>query len=182
MRTLRSYLAVPYVRQAVLFMLAIGAVLVLVETRYRAPLMAEYAEQMSQFERLSARVGELRARIDSIQTYDDMQAQLAAVTERFEAGVDRSGVVERLTELSAASGTRIIHGANTFGRPRGTVIPVEQDLTIEGPYPALAAFLNGLDTLETLTLLRTVEISANPDGSLIRAKLKLVTLSAEAGG
>ncbi len=182
MRALRSYLAVPYVRQAVLLAIVIGVLLGLVETNYRAPLMAEHAKETSAFERLRTRVGELTARIDSIETYDDMEARLATVTARFEAGVDRSGVVERLTQLSTASGTRIIHGANTFGRPRGTIIPVEQDLTIEGPYSALAKFLTGLEMLETLTLLRTVEISANPDGSLIRAKLKLVTLSAEAGG
>ncbi len=182
MMTLRAYLAVPYVRQAVFFLLAGVALLAFVQTEYRAPLMETYASQTARLAALRSEVGELTARIDSIETYDDMQARIAAVTRKFEADVDRSGVVERLTELSSTSGTRIIHGANTFGRPRDSVVPVEQDLTIEGPYPALAKFLTGLDTLETLTLLRSVEISANPDGSLIRAKLKLVTLNAAAEG
>ena len=96
--------------------------------------------------------------------------------------MDRSGVVERLTALSASSGTRIIHGASTFGRPRGEVIPVEQDLTIEGAYSAVSRFMSGLQDLESLTLLRSVELTSNPDGTLVRAKIKLVTLSAEAEG
>ena len=62
------------------------------------------------------------------------------------------------------------------------MVPVEQDLTIEGSYVALARFFVGLEALETLTLLRSTEFAANPDGSLVRAKIKLVTLNAGGQG
>ena len=178
MRSLRAYLRVPMVfRGAMVLILAVVA-LIAVQIEWRGPAQAEHAEITAKFERLRTQVGELSARIDSVATHDQMQRQIEAVAKRFEAEVDRSGVVERLSALSSEAGTRIIHGANTFGRPRGDVIPVEQDLTIEGPYVALARFFQGLQEMDTLTLLRSVDIAANPDGTLVRAKVKLVTLSA----
>lgn len=182
MRTLAAYLAVPYVRQGAFLLLIALAVLAYVEVEWRGPLAREHAAAETRFRTLQQDVAELSARIESVETFDAMRDQLAEVTLRFEADVDRSGVVERLTALSSDAGTRIIHGANTFGRPRGDVIPVEQDMTVEGPYVALARFLTELEQVETLTLLRSVEMAANPDGSLVRAKIKLVTLSRKAGG
>jgi len=182
MRTLAAYLAVPHVRQGAFLLIAALAALAFVQLEWRGPLTREYAAADSRFRTLQQEVGELASRIESVETFDAMQDQLAEVTLRFEADVDRSGVVERLTALSSEAGTRIIHGANSFGRPRGDVVPVEQDLTVEGPYVALARFLTGLEQVETLTLLRSVEMAANPDGSLVRAKIKLVTLSRAAGG
>lgn len=182
MRGLRAYLSVPAVfRGAALLLLSVGA-LVFVHVEMRAPLQQANTIAEARFERLNRQVSQLRARIDSIETYDGMQAQLASVTERLEAEVDRSGVVERLTELSSQAGTRIVHGASSFGRPRGEVVPVEQDLTIEGSYVALARFFNELETLESLTLLRSTEFAANPDGTLVRAKIKLVTLNTGGAG
>lgn len=182
MRTLAAYLAVPHVRQGAFLLIAALAALAVVQIEWRGPLTREHAAAETRFRTLQQDVGELASRIESVETFDAMQDQLAEVTLRFEADVDRSGVVERLTALSSEAGTRIIHGANTFGRPRGDVIPVEQDLTVEGSYVALARFLTELEKVESLTLLRSVEMAANPDGSLVRAKIKLVTLSRQAGG
>ena len=177
-----AYLLVPFVRNGALVLVAALVALVFVQVEWRDPLMRDHAAAEARFQALRQEVGELTARIDSVETFDAMERQLAEVANRFEAGIDRSGVVERLTALSSSAGTRIIHGANTFGRARGDVVPVEQDLTVEGTYAALAAFLSGLDRLETLTLLRSVEMAANPDETLVRAKVKLMTLSRDAGG
>jgi len=182
MKTLAAYLAVPHVRQGSLVLLAALAALAYVQIEWRGPLIREHAAAETRFKAMQQDVAELSARIDSVETFDAMQDKLAEATLRFEADIDRSGVVERLTALSSQAGTRIIHGANTFGRARGDVIPVEQDLTVEGPYVALARFLTELEKVEMLTLLRSVEMAANPDGTLVRAKIKLVTLSQEAGG
>ena len=182
MRSLRAYLAVPAIFRGAALLLLSAATLIFVQIQMRAPMQQESLIAEARYNGLKAQVSQLSARIDSIETYDDMQRQLASVAKRFEANVDRSGVVERLTNLSAQAGTRIIHGASSFGRPRGEIVPVEQDLTIEGSYVALARFFSGLETLETLTLLRSSEFAANPDGTLVRAKIKLVTLNAESAG
>lgn len=182
MKALSAYLRVPFVRRGALLLVVLAACLALVQTMWRAPLAQEYAARKAQFATLQTEAAQLRLRIDSISTYDARRAQLERVAERFQAPVDRSGVVERLTALSSRAGTRIIHGANSFGRARGTVVPVEQDLTIEGNYRAVSRFLTDLQTLDTLTLLRQAELTSNPDGTLVRAQIKLVTLSAEAGG
>lgn len=84
---------------------------------------------------------------------------------------------ERLGAVSAAAGTRVIHGANSFGEPRAGVVPVLQDLTVEGSYAEVRDVLARVSRMETLTLLDAVEMSANPDGTLVRARLRLVTLS-----
>lgn len=182
MKTLRAYLAVPAIGRAVLLLLPALVLLAFVELNWRRPLTVSHESAVAAFEALRAEAAELRARIDSVATYADMESRIEDVAARFEAPVDRSGVVERLTALSSEAGTRIIHGANSFGRPRGDVIPVEQDLTIEGSYADVSRFLEGLQALDTLTLLRSADFSANPDGTLVRAKIKLVTLSAEAKG
>lgn len=182
MRTLRAYLAVPMIFRGALLLLVSVAALIFVQVQWRGPALAASTAETASFERLRAEVSQLKARIDSVANHDQMEQRITSVAARFEAEVDRSGVVERLSALSSASGTRIIHGSSTFGRPRGEVIPVEQDLTIEGPYVALARFFAGLERMETLTLLRSADIAANPDGTLVRAKVKLITLSAGTQG
>jgi hypothetical protein len=175
---LLAYLRVPLLRRSLLATLLFGTIFGAIELGLRRELAGEQSERDRTLSALQNEAAELRARIDAAATFEERSRQLQEVEARFRAPVDRSSVVETLTRLSAESGTRIIHGTNSFGRARGDIVPVEQDLSIEGPYLAITRFLAALSGLETLTLLRSAELAANADGSLVRVKLKLVTLSA----
>ena len=181
MKALGAYLAVPVIRQAVLLILFAGALMAATEVWFWFPGRDQHAAVKAEVVALQARKVTLEARLDAVEDHDRTAALLDALDTRLSAAVDRSTVVERLTGISAEAGTRIIHGANSFGTPRGDVRPLLQDLTVEGSYVQIAGFLNALHKLETLTLLRSAEFSANPDGSLVRVQMKLMTLSTGGG-
>ncbi len=176
------YLRVPLIRRGIYLALFAGLLLALTELWFWAPARTAHAEARAEVITLQSELAVAEARIGEIDRYAGMQAMLDTLSTRFAAPIDRSGVVERLTALNTAAGTRIIHGANSFGEPRGGVTPVLQDLTVEGSFEQIHGFLAQLAELETLTLLRRAEFTANPDGSLVRVQLRLVTLSAGADG
>ena len=86
-------------------------------------------------------------------------------------------MVELFAAISNKSGTRIIHGANQLGPAKDGATQVLQELTVEGAYADLRAFLAEIAQLETLTVLVAADFSSNIDGSLVRAKLRLTTLT-----
>ncbi|MEO0387318.1 MAG: hypothetical protein AAF281_07275, partial [Pseudomonadota bacterium] len=142
-----------------------------------APAQAELAAARANLAALSGERAALDQRRDLAARYRTLAAEEARLTARLNAGTDRSELVRRFTELSAASGTRIIHGANTLGRERGGLTPVLQDLTVEGSYAEVRQFLAGIDRLATLTVPVSVDMVANAEGTLVRAKLRFMTLS-----
>lgn len=181
-RIVAPYLRVPSIRQGVFVILLLASVLAVTERWLWAPARSAHAERLSEVIALQSQLAVTNARINQVTRYNDMQAMLDTLNTRLAAPVDRSGVIERLSAINTEAGTRIIHGANSFGEPRENIVPVLQDLTVEGPYDSIRTFLNRLAGLETLTLVRQAEFTANPDGTLVRLQMRLVTLSAGTGG
>jgi Tfp pilus assembly protein PilO len=178
MKQIRAYWAVPVVRRGVWVLISAIALIVLTERIYWQPARAAHSALRDEVIALQSNRTQLQTRVDAVPTYIETMAALDVLEARLAAPVDRSGVVERLADVSTAADTQIIHGANSFGRPRGDIRPVLQDLTIEGGYAQITSFLQGLAQVDTMTLLRSAEFSTNADGSAVRLQLKLMTLSA----
>ena len=177
MKVLAAYLGVPLIQRAVWLILFGTALLAATEAWFWSPIRDAHTRTKARVIALQTEKATLEARLKAEESYAQTAELLDQIDARLTADIDRSAVVERLTGISAEAGTRIIHGANSFGRPRGSVRPVLQDLTVEGSYAQVGRFLNALPGLETLTLLRSAEFSANPDGTLVRVQMKLVSLS-----
>ena len=172
-----TYLRIPVIRNGLALLLIAGPLTGVVWNWMYLPAKADFASARSEMvDRASAR-SELELRQSMTDRVDELSAQIADLEQKLAAATDRSGLVERLTALSAEAGTRIIHGANSFGTERAGLKPVLQDLTVEGNYNELRAFLDAVDKLETLTMMVSADISANPDGTLVRGRFRFMTLS-----
>lgn len=123
----------------------------------------------------------LEARQALSERFLQISAQTDGLEQKFDANMDRSALVERMATLSSETGTRIVHGSNSFGKERLGVTPLLQDLTVEGTYEDIRAFLAAVHRLETLTFVISVELSANPDGTVVRGKMQFMTLAGDTG-
>lgn len=176
---IRAYLRVPVLRSGLLVSLLAALVAVATIWGDWLPAQDRQARANAHVIALTRAIAGTEARLALTDRYLELTAQV----DRFEAllrtDIDRSQLVERMTALAAAAGTRIIHGANSFGQPRAGFVPVIQDLTVEGAYEDVREFLDLVSDLETFSLLLSAEISANPDGTLVRGKLRFMTVSEE---
>lgn len=181
MNSIRAYLAVPLIRRGVTF--AALALLGLFAAAYWLWSPAQAAHQFLKQDVIALQSMKLidEARVDATESFAQTVGRIAVLEAKLVAPIDRAGVVEIMADLSRQTQVQIIHGANTFGRPRGAVRPVLQDLTVEGSYSEVSDFLGRLGQVETLTLLRRAEFTTNADGTLVRAQLKLMTLNDRPG-
>lgn len=177
MTIIRAYLAVPMIGRGVFLIILVIACILGTERWVWGPARAQHKALKQDVIALQNAKLTNQARVDATADFAQTQAHLSILETKLAASIDRSGVVEILADLSRVSEVQIIHGANTFGRPRDTVRPVLQDLTVEGSYAQVAGFVSQLSQIETLTLLRRAEFSTNADGTLVRAQLKLMTLN-----
>ncbi len=176
---LAGYFRVPGLRRGLILFVAACAALALVHTQGLTPARNELAQLKFDAIGLQTRLDDAATRTALQGDFDRLSAELTTLNARFTASVERSELVERIAAMSARSGTRIIHGSNSFGTQQNGIVPVLQDLTVEGSYPQLRAFIGELADIETLTLPRSVEFSANAEGTLVRAKFRLVTYAGE---
>jgi hypothetical protein len=174
---LAGHLRIPAIRAGLLVLAVALLGLAVVWPLLLRPAESEHATQRERAAGLSRALTELREREAQAERHARLAAQAEALEARLRAPVDRSALVERMSALSAAAGTRVVHGANRFGEERAGLTPVVQDLTVEGSYAQVRDFLGRVAAMETLTLLDSVEMSANPDGTLVRARARFVTLS-----
>lgn len=174
---LAAHLRVPAIRSGVLALALAAAGLAVVWPALLLPVERAHAAQRERVAGLSRVLAQIEAREAAAERHAALARQADALEARLRAPVDRSALVERMSALSAAAGTRVIHGANSFGEAQGGVVPVLQDLTVEGSYAEVRDFLGRVAGMETLTLLVSLEMSANPDGTLVRARTRFVTLS-----
>jgi Tfp pilus assembly protein PilO len=143
---------------------------------YWQPAQARLERNQAQVVALNRAISATNARLALTDQYIELSAQVDELERQLQANVDRSKLVERMTALASQAKTRIIHGTNDFGKPRAGVVPVIQDLTVEGAYPDVRDFVERVAALETLSLLLSVDFSANPDGTLVRGKMRFMTL------
>lgn len=176
-QSLLTYFRVPHLRRGVLIALTGAGVAYLGYGQSLATARAEYDAARGQMVAAAAEQAAFEAREALSERYLSLSARIDVLDQKLAAGADRSGLVERLTGLAAETETRIIHGANSFGTERGGITPLLQDLTIEGSYAQVRAFLAGVRAMETLTMLVSIELSANADGTLVRAAMQFMTLS-----
>ena len=176
-----SHLRVPAIRAGVLALALALAGLAVVWPVLLIPAERAHAAQRDRAAGLSRVLAELRDRGEAAERFAALSEEADALERRLMADVDRSALVERMSAISTAAGTRVIHGANSFGEARAGVTPVLQNLTVEGSYAEVRDFLARVSAMETLTLLDSVEMSSNPDGTLVRGRMGFVTLS-EGGG
>ena len=172
-----GHLRVPAIRAGAMTLALAAAGLAVVWPVLLLPAERAHEAQRERSAGLSRVLSEQRDRRDFAERHGRLSREAEALERRLGAEVDRSALVERMSAISAAAGTRVIHGANRFGEPQGGVTPVLQDLTVEGSYAQIRDFLARAAAMETLTLLDSVEMSANPDGTLVRARTRFVTLS-----
>ena len=178
---LASHLRVPVVRAGAVALALALAGLGAVWPLLLVPAEREHEAQRDRAAGLSQVLSELRDRRALAERFAALSAEAHAIERRLGADVDRSALVERMSAISAAAGTRVIHGANSFGDERAGLVPVVQDLTVEGSYAQVRDFLARVSALETLTLLMSAEMSANPDGTLVRGRMRYMTLSEDGG-
>lgn len=177
MSVIASYWRIPYFRRSLLlalFALFLGYFSVV--ERY-LPALSQFEASLAALQAHTNVLAEQQQRYELAEGAEDLRAQLDALDARLSAGEERAAIVERFTELAGASGVRIIHGANQFGRERAGMTPVLHALSVEGSYASLRTFLAATRGLSTLTLLVSADISANPDGTVVRARLEYMTLS-----
>ena len=176
-----GYWRIPVVRRGLMALVLLLATLYLINSYAYRPAQIRFQALKAQAVSLQSELADLEIRSDLVVQFAALTAQTADVQRRFEADVDRSGIVERMARMSANAGTRIIHGSNNFGQARQGVVPVLQDLTLEGSYGQIREFISQLSGIETLTILRAIEMTSNPDGTLVRAKIKLITFAQGSG-
>lgn len=148
---------------------------------YWHPARDRLERNQAQVVALNWAISGTNARLALTDRYIELSAQVDELERQLQADVGRSELVEHMTALAARANTRIIHGTNDFGKPRAGVVPVIQDLTVEGAYPDVRDFVERVAGLDTLSLLLSADFSANPDGTLVRGKMRFMTL-AEKGG
>ncbi len=179
--SLLSYLRIPHLRLG-LFLAACGsAAVVMAWMLALQPARAAHDAARAALIARSADLAALEARRALADRYFALLSDVDALERALAAAPDRSQLVESLTSLSARAGTRIIHGSNSLGDARDGLRPMLQELTVEGGYDEVRAFLTEVSGLDTLTLPVAVDLNANPDGTLIRGRMRLMTLT-EAGG
>ena len=172
-----AHVRVPAIRAGLLTLALALAGLAVVWPLLLLPAERAHAEGRARAAGLARVLTELEGRQALAERHAALAEEARRVEARLGADVDRSALVERMAAISAAAGTRVIHGANSFGEERAGVTPVLQDLTVEGGYAQIRDVLARVSAMETLTLLEAVEMSANPDGTLVRARMRFVTLA-----
>ena len=173
--TLRGCWRIPAIRRGISLTLLASFCLYVVQGSVLAPAQARLAQYKADAIAVQTRLDNLASRVAMAGDFDRLSAERDALRARFQAGVERSDLVEQFAAMSASSGTRIIHGSNSFGQPLYGVTPLKQDLTVEGSYAQIRAFLQALSQAPTLTLPVSVEFTANDEGTLVRARISLVT-------
>lgn len=146
-----------------------------------APTKASFTDKRAELIRLTAERDGLARRRDEAPRFEMLLRAVDSLDQRLETGAERSRMVELFAAISKKSGTRIVHGANQLGPARDGAAQVLQELTVEGGYTELRAFLAEIAGLETLTVLVAADLSSNVDGALVRAKLRLKTLTTTLG-
>lgn len=181
MTTAMTYLRIPHLRRGLVLALIGGGLAAFGWTQSLQPARAAYEAARADAVGRAAEAAALDARRALAGRFETSAQEVEALDAALSAAADRSQLVERMTGLSAEAGTRIVHGSNTLGEPRGGLRPLLQDITVEGSYAQVRAFMAAVAGLETLTILVSVDLSANPDGTLVRGRMRFMTL-AEATG
>lgn len=145
------------------------------------PTKASFTEKRAELIQLTAERDGLTRRRDEAPRFEALGRAADSLDQRLETGAERSRMVELFAAISKKSGTRIVHGANQLGPERDGAAQVLQELTVEGRYKELRAFLTEIAALETLTILVAADLSSNADGTLVRARLRLKTLTTMLG-
>ena len=141
------------------------------------PTKASFTEKRAELIQLTTERDGLARRGDEAPRFEMLSRAADNLDLRLETGAERSRMVELFAAISKKSGTRIVHGANQLGPQSDGAAQVLQELTVEGGYRQLRAFLTEISELETLTVLVAADLSSNTDGTLVRAKLRLKTLT-----
>ena len=178
---LMTYWRIPTIRLALIYGGIAGALAIVVWVFLITPTRASFAEKRADLIRLTAERDGLARRRAEAPRYSALSDAVAVLDRRLRTGAERSRMVELFAAISNISGTRIIHGANQLGPEKDGVTQVLQELTVEGGYADIRAFLAGIAQLETLTVLVAADLTSNVDGSLVRAKLRLTTLTTTPG-
>lgn len=182
---LMTYWRIPTIRLAVVYGAIAGALTLAIWIFLVTPTQASFTEKRAELIRLTAERDGLARRRDEAPRFAELQNAVDVLDQRLRTGAERSRMVELFAAISQKSGTRIIHGANQLGPAKDGATQVLQELSVEGAYADLRAFLAEVAALETLTVLVAADFSSNIDGTLVRAKLRLTTLtttSIENGG
>lgn len=174
---LMTYWRIPTIRLGLVYGLIAGALAAAVWLLLIIPTQASFIEKRAELIRLTAERDGLSRRRDEAPRYAALSEAIDVLDQRLRTGAERSRMVELFAAISKSAGTRIIHGANQLGPERDGVTQVLQELTIEGAYADMRAFLAAISQLETLTVLVAADLTSNVDGSLVRAKLRLTTLT-----
>lgn len=182
MKALYSYLLVPTLRRMAMVALLFLAFFAGIEFGVRRPMVLEQEGATANLAALRLKTDALSDRIQNVNAYARHQNTLNVIEEKLTVDVDRSQITTLLSELATRTNTRIVHGASAVGKPRRGITPIEQDLTLEGTYFAIRQFIIGTAAMETLTIVRRIEMSSSQETSLVRANLKLSTLSVKASG
>ncbi len=178
---LMTYWRIPTIRLGLTYGLIAAALTGAAWAFLIAPTKASFTAKRAELIQLTTDRDSLARRRDEAPRFEALHSAADSLDQRLETGAERSRMVELFAAISQKSGTRIIHGANQLGPAHDGAAQVLQELTVEGGYSELRAFLAEIAALETLTILVAADLSANADGTLVRARLRLKTLTTMLG-
>lgn len=133
--------------------------------------------------------GERHARIqaaqaaETAQAYDQLSRRAALLEAKWRTPVTQAGLVESLTQSAARHRLKVLsQDFDVKNLPDGGTA-FEQNFSVSGDYPSLRRFLDGLENLPTLTVVRQARLEREgPVGSRVRAVLGLWTYQKKLGG
>lgn len=121
--------------------------------------------------------------LETAQAFDRLSRRAKLLESKWETPVTQAGLVESLTRAAAKRRLKVL--SQDFGLKSlpGGGKAVEQNLSLGGDYPGLRGFLDDLDNLPTLTVVRQARLErVGSGGGAVRATLFLSTYQKSPSG
>ena len=171
-----AYWSVPHIAVgtslAILGLISLG----IIYWSFFSPVSGGLEQQRSDLFQLRRDLSEIESRMSQQDNFGLLTEKISNLRLRLNRPSDESIIVEELAAYSAKSQTRILHSETTLGPERDGLRSVLRDLTVEGSYSQVRSFIGLLSEMKTFTLISKLDLSANPDGSIVRARLRIETL------
>ncbi len=120
---------------------------------------------------------------ETVESYDRLSRLSQTLETKWKTPVTQSGLVESLTRSAAKYRLKVLSQDFEVKSLAGSGTAFEQNLSLSGDYTSLRRFLDGLEDLPTLTVVRQARLDREGGaGGRVRATLLLLTYQKNQGG
>lgn len=138
---------------------------------HKQVMQVEYKTQ-----KLETEMRALIAQQQLAQQYRETLKAVLALENKLEADTTQARLINNLNALAKRHRVSLISDSSSEGRRRGAIMPLLQDVVIEGRYPGVRRLIQGIDQLPTWTVVQEIIIAAEQKNSAtVVGTLKLVT-------